>query len=281
MRAVIFRKCQLALAIHGRLSALLNFNNTALLLLAYSTVTTCSLDMAEARTLDAIKRDGTLKVGLTGDYAPYSFRSRDGSIRGADALMAAGIARSLGVALEVVTTTWKSLQDDLLADRFDIAAGGITVTQDRAAIAEFSVPLVNDGKRPIVRCADRHRFTTISAIDNPGIKVVANAGGTNERFALANFSRATVTIYSDNRTIFNLLVDGRADAMITDGAEVDYQSRRHIGVLCPAAVRDSFDHTAKAYWMTRDPALKSVVDAYLTSALKTGAYDKALAASAE
>jgi ABC-type amino acid transport substrate-binding protein len=34
------------------------------------------------RPLAAIKQDGTLRVGLTGDYAPYSLRLPDGSIKG-------------------------------------------------------------------------------------------------------------------------------------------------------------------------------------------------------
>src|SRR5437879_4675516 len=35
-----------------------------------------------ARPLDAIKADGTLKVGMTGDYAPFSFRSSNGRVSG-------------------------------------------------------------------------------------------------------------------------------------------------------------------------------------------------------
>lgn len=237
----------------------------------------CSETLVSARTFDAIKKSGTLKVGLTGDYAPYSFRARDGSIKGADALMSAGIARALGVTLEIVPTTWKSLQDDLLSERFDIAAGGVTVTPDRAAVADFSLPLLRDGKRPIVRCADRDLFTTISSINKPGVRVVVNPGGTNERFTRSNFPLSTVTIYPDNLTIFEELVAGHADVFVTDGGEVDYQSRRHVGVLCPASVPDSFDHSTKAYWMTRDHALKSAVDTYLEPALKAGFYDKLLA----
>jgi cyclohexadienyl dehydratase len=67
--------------------------------------------------------------------------------------------------------------------------------------------------------------------------------------------------------------------MVTDGAEVDYQSRRHPGVLCPAAVADSFDHFDKAFWMTRDASLRQAVDAWLKSALAAGAYERALAAA--
>jgi cyclohexadienyl dehydratase len=43
---------------------------------------------------------------------------------------------------------------------------------------------------------------------------------------------------------------------------------------------DSFDHFDKAYWMTRDPALKEAVDAWLRASLAAGQYDKALAAAA-
>ncbi|GJD49922.1 Cyclohexadienyl dehydratase [Methylobacterium crusticola] len=236
---------------------------------------------AAARPLAAIRQEGTLRVGLTGDYAPYSLRGPDGVVKGADVIMAQDLARTLGVTVEIVPTTWKTLKDDLVGDRYDVAMGGVSVTPDRAAVADYSVPVMTDGKRPIVRCADKERYTSLQAIDRPEVRVVVNPGGTNQRFADANFPHASLRVHPDNRTIFEEVAEGRADLMVTDGAEVDYQSRRHAGVLCPAAVPDSFDHADKAYWMTRDPALKAAVDAWLTQALRTGAYDRALAAAAE
>jgi cyclohexadienyl dehydratase len=109
---------------------------------------------------------------------------------------------------------------------------------------------------------------------------VVNPGGTNERFAKANLPHARLAEHPDNRTIFDEIAAGHADVMVTDGAEVDYQARRHAGVLCPAAVADSFDHFDKAYWMTRDPALKAAVDAWLAQVLAAGQYEKALAEAA-
>jgi cyclohexadienyl dehydratase len=46
-------------------------------------------------------------------------------------------------------------------------------------------------------------------------------------------------------------------------------------------VKDSFDHFDKAYWMTKDAALKSAVDAWLQKSLAAGDYDKALAEAAK
>jgi cyclohexadienyl dehydratase len=234
----------------------------------------------EARTLAAIKTAAVLKVGLTGDYAPYSLRGRDGSITGADVMMARALAGALGVTLEIVPTTWKSMTDDFAADRFDIVMGGVSVTPQRAALGDFSVPVIRDGKRPIVRCADKDRYVSVTAIDGPEVRVVYNPGGTNETFAKRHFPDARLEEYSDNRTIFDEIAAGRADVMVTDGVEVDYQARRHPGLLCPAAVPDAFDHFNKAYWMTNDPALKAAIDAVVTKSLDTGDYQRALAAAA-
>jgi cyclohexadienyl dehydratase len=232
-----------------------------------------------ARPLAAIKSDGTLNVGMTGDYAPFSIRGDDGRTTGADVTMAQVLAKTLGVRLVIVRTTWKTLTADLQAGYFDIAMTGVSVTPDRATIGDFSVPVLRDGKRPIVRCSDKNRYTSIAAIDQPTVRVVVNPGGTNERFAKAHFAHAMLMEHHDNRTIFTEVSDGHADVMVTDGSEVDYQVQLHPGVLCPAAVSDSFDHFEKAYWMTRDPALKQAVDAWLNQSLKSGEYTKALAAA--
>jgi cyclohexadienyl dehydratase len=235
---------------------------------------------AEARTLTAVKADGILRVGLTGDYAPYSLRGPDGKITGADVTMAQALANKLGVTLEIVPTTWKSMTGDFKADRFDIVMGGVSVTADRAAIGDFSVTVMNDGKRPIVRCADKDRYISIAAINQPDVRVVVNPGGTNEAFAKAHFPHAKLEELPDNRTIFDEVAEGHADVMVTDGAEVEYQALRHPGVLCSAAVPQAFDHFAKACWMTRDPALKAAVDAVLKKSLDAGDYQRALAAAA-
>jgi cyclohexadienyl dehydratase len=64
--------------------------------------------------------------------------------------------------------------------------------------------------------------------------------------------------------------------MVTDGSEVDYQARLHPGILCPAAVPGSFDHTDEAYGMAATPALKQAVDAWLRPTLRAGRYQQAL-----
>src|SRR5260370_30027642 len=219
-------------------------------------------------TLDRIRAAGVLRVGTTGDYTPFSLRRPDGSYEGADIEMAHDLARTIGVELEFVATVWVDLLDDFLADRFDIAMGGVTVNPPRAEMAFFSIPTFVDGKRPLCRREDRERFTSIAAIDQPGVRVVANPGSANEAFARANFTRATVTIHHDNASVFMEIVAGRADVMVTDGLEADHQAALH-PELCAVQI-EPFTRLEKAYMFARDAAMKAFIDDWLTEAFSSG-----------
>src|ERR1700734_2638680 len=167
--------------------------------------------------------------------------------------MAMSLAQSLGVRLEIVKTSWSTLKSDLEADSFDIAMGGITITLDRQKTGLFSNPVFSSGKTPITHCGDEPKYEKMAAIDQPGVRVIVNPGGTNERFDRAHLQKATIIQWSDNATIFDALVEGKADLMITDAIETRVQAKLHPGVLCPVHPDAPFDHSELAYWMPRDP----------------------------
>ena len=96
--------------------------------------------------LDAIVGGGTLRVGLTEDYRPFSFADASGKVEGIDVDMAMSLAQSLGVRLEIVKTSWSTLKSDLETNSFDVAMGGITITLDRQKIGLFSNPVFSSGK---------------------------------------------------------------------------------------------------------------------------------------
>jgi len=226
-------------------------------------------------TLARIKAAGVLRVGTTGDYTPFSLKRPDGSYEGADIEMAHDLAERLGVRIDFVPTVWVELLDDFLADRFDIAMGGVTVTPARADKACFSIPTFVDGKRPLARRKYADRFTSIEAIDQPGVRVIANPGSANEAFARAHFTRATVIIHRDNASVFDELVAGRADVMVTDGLEADHQAQLH-AELCAVPVAAPWTRLEKAYMFPRDAAMKAYVDAWLAAAFQTGQWQRAL-----
>ena len=170
--------------------------------------------------LSAILDAGVLRVGTTGDYQPFSWRLDDGRYTGVDIAMAETLAMELDVELVWVTTSWPTLMADLRAGRFDVAMSGVSRTVDRSKAAYFTDAYYVGGKTAISRCADAARFSSLEAIDKPGIRVVVNPGGTNERFVDQHIKTAQKVLHPDNRTVFAELVAGRADVMFTDAIEV-------------------------------------------------------------
>jgi cyclohexadienyl dehydratase len=247
-----------------------------LMLIAVAWLMGGAAEASPSPALDAIRARGVLRVGATGDYTPFSLKTAEGGLVGADIDMAHSLAAAIGVKVEFVPTTWPTLLIDFTAGRFDVAMGGVTITPERAAKGEFSLPLMTDGKRPIVRCTDKDRLSSVPAIDQPGIRVIVNPGASNEAFAKATFKTAAIIVFPDNVTIFDQIAAGRADVMVTDGIEVDHQSALHPGVLCPAMVAAPFTCFQKAYLLPKDPAMKDFVDRWLTQQMASGTWNAAL-----
>jgi cyclohexadienyl dehydratase len=237
------------------------------------------LHAQQASRLDDIVKRGTLRVGMTGDYLPFTYLDRTTSrFRGFDVDMAEALGKALGVKVEFVQTAWPQLMKDFEADKFDIAMGGITITLDRQKKGPFSSPIMREGKTPIARCADQGKYQTLADIDKPGTRVIINPGGTNERFARANIKSAEIKVYADNVTIFDEISKSEADVMVTDASETRYQQKLHPGVLCAVHPDQPFDFAEKAYWLQRDAALKDFVDQWLHIALEDGSFKKIYAA---
>jgi cyclohexadienyl dehydratase len=232
-------------------------------------ILTFSLPTLAGSALDTIRQRGVLRVGTTGDYKPFTFRSPDGAYSGADIVMARRLAHALRVDLIFVPTTWSTLLPDFAEGKYDVAMGGVSILPDRAAFGNFSIPVNIDGKRPICRCADKGRFTSVEAIDQAGVRVVEPPGASNEAFARANLSLAQLAIHEDNNTIFDEIIAGHADVMVTDGIEVDHQAYLH-PELCAAGVKASFSKVAKAYLLPKDPDFVKFVNDWITKEKLSG-----------
>ncbi len=226
-----------------------------------------AMRITAAPTLAVLRRVGYLRVGTTGDYAPFS-SDAGGELRGLDVVLAESLANEWGVTPVFVRTTWPTLMADLQQRRFDLAASGISVTPERSRLADFSVPYHVDGKTPIARRAEVARFSSLEKIDQPGVRIVVNPGGTNERFVREHIKRAVIVVHPDNRTIFDEIIARRADVMITDAIEVRLQERHHPELA--GTMSTPLTQAGKAILITSGSELTAQTNAWLEPRVRRG-----------
>jgi len=199
-----------------------------LLAIAGTTALACSDKkdtLAVGPTVERIEQRGKLLVGTTGDYRPLSFREpATGEYWGFGIELAEAIAAKMGVAVEFVSTSWPTLTADVQAEpqMFDMAMGGITITEARCATMLMSEGYLANGKTILCRVEDTARFRTLADIDRPEVRVMVNPGGLNEQFARQHLTHATLIVHPNNEEIPSLIAIGEADVMITEITEAPY-----------------------------------------------------------
>jgi cyclohexadienyl dehydratase len=222
---------------------------------------------------ERIRSTHLLRLGFPGDYAPFALAPEGKTDwQGFDVDLLRGFAARHHLTAVFVRTSWKTLAADLARGSFDIAGGGISVTPERARIGLFSEPYLEDGKTVIAPCATAGRFASLAAIDQPGVRILVNPGGTNEAFDRRFLTHARLVWWEDNRSIFAALARGEGDLMITDATEARYQTKLHPELCAPFAAHP-FTHSEKAFFLTPDPRLKAALDAFLEEERRTGRLD--------
>ncbi|MBW2267197.1 MAG: transporter substrate-binding domain-containing protein [Deltaproteobacteria bacterium] len=157
-----------------------------------------------------------LRVGTSGDYAPFSLAGPRG-LTGFDIDVARAYAEDRGLSLEFVRFAWPELLEALAEGRFDVAMSGVTLRTERSIAGRFSVPLLETGAVVLVR-----EPTTASSpheLDQRGTRVGVNAGGHLEQVARRQFRLATLVAIADNAGVLGALARGSVDAVVTDSVE--------------------------------------------------------------
>jgi len=196
----------------------------ALLTICASTCLAACCSNEDNGKVAEITERGTILFGTTGDYRPLSFCEADGTYWGFEIEMANEIAKRLGVALEFKKTSWPTLTADVLTkpQLFDLAIGGVTITDTRRETMLMSEGYLANGKTILCRASEANRFTSLADIDKPEVTVMVNPGGLNEKFANEQLTHAKIVVHQKNEEIPTLIAEGAADVMITEITEAPY-----------------------------------------------------------
>lgn len=192
--------------------------SAALSVLAIAAMLALPSTAAAGERLDKIMETKVLRVGTPGDYRPFAMKEGDGYV-GHDIDTVDAMAKELGVKVEYVPTSWPNLLKDLQANKFDMAVGGITRNVTRIRTVTMLPGYAPFGKVALVRAADKAKFKSVQDLNQPGVRVIKNPGGTNEAFVLQNLKNAQVSTHDKNAEIPGLIAEGKGDVMITETYE--------------------------------------------------------------
>ena len=178
---------------------------------------------AFAGTLDRIRDRQTIVFAYRDGAAPFSFKDRDGRVRGYTAELctrvAAAIQRQLGIAS--LDVQWFPVDADnrieaVASGRADAECGTTTITLSRMERVDFSVPIFVDGGALAVKT----QSPVQRIVDLGGRRVAVIAGTTTERALRAALdlaeAKATIVPVARPEDGAAALREGRADAYAGD-----------------------------------------------------------------
>jgi arginine/lysine/histidine transporter system substrate-binding protein len=182
--------------------------------------------------LDQIKAAGRIVVGTSADYPPYEFHllpELEGEMVGIDIDIAEAIAADLNVRLEIKDIVFSKLFDELGAGHIDLALAGLSPTENRKLIADFSIPYYQAIQNMLIRASDKDKIKLLE--DLRGKVVGTQRGSIQEDMARNLVTGATFYLNEDIAELIKALRQGKVDAVILEKPVADAYSVRSKDLL--------------------------------------------------
>ncbi len=159
----------------------------------------------------------TLTVAIENAYIPFSFIDQEtGQAIGWDYDALGEICARLNCTLEYIETSWDGMINAVGRGEFDVAPNGITITEERAQVVDFSIGYMSVIQRMLVQLNET-RFSSVEEfVANPNLKLGVQQGTTNFLTGQALVGDARLVVFTDFGAIVQALLVGDIDAMIAD-----------------------------------------------------------------
>lgn len=169
------------------------------------------------RTLDEIKADGTVNIGVFSDKNPFGYVDENGEYQGYDVYFANRIGEDLGVKVNFVSTEAASRVEFLQTGKVDIILANFTVTAERAEQVDFALPYMN-----VALGVVSPNSRVIKSLDNWNSEdqMIVISGTTAETYLIENYPDIPLQKYDSYATAKNALENGNGVAWANDNTEV-------------------------------------------------------------
>lgn len=157
-------------------------------------------------------QDNTIRVGMSGQYFPFTFVEQD-TLKGFEVDVMNAVAEEMGREVEYQTAAFSGLFGMLGAGRIDTVANQITITEERQQVYLFSDPYVYDGAQVVTKAGNDE----INGVEDLKGKTVAVNLGSNFEALLRDLPYADeIDIKTYESNIERDTALGRVDAFVMD-----------------------------------------------------------------
>lgn len=153
--------------------------------------------------------DGVLTVGTNAEFPPFEYVDDNGEADGFDMALVRAIGEKLGVEVQIENMEFASLVSSI-GSKIDIAAAGMTVTEERKETVDFS-----DSYYEAVQYVILPVGSDIATADDLKDKTIGVQLGTTGDF-IAEDLTSNVSQYNKAVDAVNDLINGRVDCVIID-----------------------------------------------------------------
>ena len=226
--------------------------------LALSTLFATSAFAADGfRTLDEIKEDGTINIGVFSDKNPFGYVDENGDYQGYDVYFANRLGEDLGVDVNFVSTEAANRIEYLQTGNVDVILANFTVTPERAEEVDFALPYMNVALGVV--SPDSNVIETLDDW-NPDDQMIVISGTTSETYMIDNYPDIPLQKYDSYATAKNALENGSGAAWVNDNTEVIAYALQNEGYTVGIPSLGSADTIAPAVTKGNDTLLDWIND---------------------
>ena len=210
-------------------------------------------------------------VGHDSNFVPFEYRdSETGDYVGFDIDLVAAIAEEAGFEYRTEPMAFDGLIPSIMADKIDMAAAGMTITEARQEEIDFSRPYYDSGLHLMVHI-DNDDITAIEDLEG---KVVATRSGTTSYNYLRDHELVDndhITPYENIIEAYQELETGAADAVFFDSpALLRYAATEGEGKV--KIVGPLYEGQQYGFGFEKGDELRDQVDEALETLIENGTY---------
>ena len=197
-----------------------------MVLVAMFGVVATSLPAVADDLIADIQKRGTLKVGMS-TFVPWAMRDKKGDLIGFEIDVASKLAEDMGVEVEFVPTAWSGIIPALLAKKFDVIIGGMSITPQRNLTVNFTTPYAHSGQMMAANTKLASNYTTMDDFNQASVTIACRRGATPCKAAQKLFPKSTLRQFDDDAQAFQEVVNGNAHAMISSAPKPRFWSEAY------------------------------------------------------